>query len=232
MDNETLSLKNSESYLDVFQYSLKDVFSTIKLISYHYIKCCSEITVDIELSYLEKGLIVILNVFKIVLLYTKNLEVAKSYTLNSIYYFIEYLQQIHNRDTEVVFVSLTLNDAVLYVYRKSIYEISDSHKKKFKLNETEKMKFNVVKDMIILYQSMVLNIIGLNNVKIDIDKTTTEINKVDSLFETTVLKNSKNYLSKNLSVMMKNYSSIFDTSSAVSVEKILNNINDLLTASN
>ena len=74
MDNETLSLKNTDSYLNTFQYSLKDVFSTIKLISYHYVKCCSEITVEIELSYLEKGLAIVLNVFKVILLYTKNFK--------------------------------------------------------------------------------------------------------------------------------------------------------------
>jgi hypothetical protein len=230
MDNETLSLKNTDSYLNTFQYSLKDVFSTIKLISYHYVKCCSEITVEIELSYLEKGLAIVLNVFKVILLYTKNLEVAKGYTLNSIYYFIEYLQQINNKETEVVFVSLTLNDAILYVYRKSIYEISDAHKKKFKLNETEKMKLNVIKDVITLYQSLLVNVISSGNMKVDMDTTCVVMNKVDSFFESVLLKNSKNYLCKNLNIIIKNYSNIFDTTSNINVIDTIDKMNNLLSS--
>ena len=158
MDSKELSLNNMEFYNDKIRFSLKDVFFSLKMLLNSYIECCcDDLNSNIEKHYLEKGINIILNVFKIILMYTKNLEVAKLYTSNSIYFYIEYINQITRNDTEIHFVNLSLNDAILYVYRKSIYELSDSHKKKFVLDNEDNFKFKKIGYLTIIYQSLFLH---------------------------------------------------------------------------
>ena len=142
MDVKNLDLYNKTIDVSLFNVCLKIVDITNYYILYSFEGSFKDTTIT------QKGVDVILNVFAMILLYTKNLELAIEYTNNSIYYFIEYVTQISTTNTEFVFVNLTIKDAILYVYRKSIFEINDNHKRNFKCNPDETLYFEIVNSFI------------------------------------------------------------------------------------
>jgi len=230
MDSSHLSLKNIDIYMENMEVSLKDVYICLKQMFEQYIKCCLDANNKIDKYYIDKGINIIVNVFKIILMYTKNLDIAKKYAFNSIYYYIEYINQITNTDTEIVFINLTLNDAILYVYRKSIYEISDSYKKKFKLNADDNSKFNKIGELVLSYQSMYSTYFN----------TVTNINelepkvliKINTFFETLFNKKQLNYSDKLniLSKLSSNHSNIFEynKNTDIIIDDIINKMNNII----
>jgi len=116
---------------------------------------------DTEIT--KKGIDVILNVFSMIFLYTKNLDLAVEYTNNSIYYFVEYVTQISNKNTEFVFVNLTIKDAILYVYRKSIFEINETYRRNYTSCEDDTLYFDVVNNFIKTYSVILKEFIDNKN---------------------------------------------------------------------
>jgi len=91
MDISELTLKNISVYNEKMDVSLKDIYISLKILLEQYIKCCLDSNTSIDKYYIDKGIIIIINVFKLILLYTKNLEISKIYSFNSIYYYINFL---------------------------------------------------------------------------------------------------------------------------------------------
>lgn len=209
MDTSELTLKNNSIYKEKMNISLKDIYICLKTLLEQYIKCCLDSNTPIDKYYIDKGINIIVNVFKLILLYTKNLEVTKIYSFNSIYYYIEYINQISNKESEIVFVNLTLNDAILYVYRKSIYEISDSYKKKFILTDEDNLKFKIIGYLILSYQSIFSSYINTVN---DINKLSPSyFIKINSFYESLFDKKFIDYNNyESLKNINNNHSNIFE----------------------
>ena len=150
-----LDIKNIENYNDTVDTSLFNVCMKIVGIMNYYILYANE-TSFTDPGFTEKGIDIILNVFAMILLYTKNIELTAEYTNNSIYYFIEYINQISNNNADFVFVNLTLKDAVLYVYRKSIFEIDSDRRKVYVPRPDEHVFFDLVNQFITMY-SLILH---------------------------------------------------------------------------
>lgn len=77
-------------------------------------------TVPNAKSSLYIGINAIHRVFEFILLKTKNVENAYFYSQKSYYYYLEYMEQIHKSE-----FALNHMDAILFVYKKTIYEIQD-----------------------------------------------------------------------------------------------------------
>lgn len=112
----------------------------------------------------NKGIITIQNVFKFLLLYTKNIEMIKLYCEKAFMYYIEFIGQIGSDSTS--YLQLTCKDAILFVYKKTIYEISNDFKKMFELNDNEKKIIDII-DIFIkniyIYRTKLFTIYDLNN---------------------------------------------------------------------
>ena len=74
------------------------------------------------------GLNVIQHIFRIMFLYTKNLELTIYNTQQSIYYYVEYITQITDKEDNIFF-NLSIKDAVIYVYTRSVFEIKKAYVK-------------------------------------------------------------------------------------------------------
>lgn len=72
--------------------------------------------------FIIKGIEILGYVFKFFILYTKNIELTDYYSVKSIFYFIEFLQQMNNYKHDLL--NLTLQDAVMFVYKKTIFNIN------------------------------------------------------------------------------------------------------------
>ena len=227
MDTSNLTLKNSSVYKENMDISLKDIYSCLKLLIEQYIKCCLESN-TINKYYVDKGINIIINVFKLILLYTKNLEITKIYSINSIYYYIEYINQISNNESEIVFINLTVNDAILYVYRKSIYEISDSYKKNFTLSTLDNEKFKTIGYLVLSYQSMYSSYIN----------TVTNVNKlspsyfikINSFYESLFDKKKLDYNNyDSLTKLNINHSNIFENNNnTINIDNIIYKMNNIV----
>jgi hypothetical protein len=227
MDSSDLTLKNISVYNEKMDVSLKDIYISLKILLEQYIKCCLDSNTTIDKYYIDKGIIIIINVFKLILLYTKNLEISKIYSFNSIYYYIEYINQISNKESEIVFVNLTINDAILYVYRKSIYEISDSYKKKFALTDEDNLKFKIIGYLVLSYQSIFSSYINTVN---DINKLSPSyFIKINSFYESLFNKKMLDYSnSENLKKINNNHSNIFEYNNNNDIDNIIAKMNNII----
>jgi len=127
----TYSLTNYENYKSFLENSLNDIVDKYIALICEYLRFISE---NIKLKkkghfrfILTRGLETITHVFNNILLYTKNLEMAYYHGQKAFYYYVEFIGQISEEQN--MFLQLSSRDATLYVYKKTIYEINNEHKK-------------------------------------------------------------------------------------------------------
>jgi len=74
-----------------------------------------------------RGLETITHVFNFILFYSKNLEMAYFHSQKAFYYYVEFVGQINEEQN--MFLQLSSRDAIMCVYKKTIFEITNEHKK-------------------------------------------------------------------------------------------------------
>ena len=86
---------------------------------------------------IDRGLKTIDHVFKQLFMYTKNLEMVYFHCKKAYYYYIEFISQIGEENHD--FLKLTPKDAILFVYKKTIFSLDENFLKKFKSNKDDFM---------------------------------------------------------------------------------------------
>lgn len=121
----TFDINNIEHYQDSLSHTDKECFM-------HYVKIINEYIKDLDsrIFYqdnknkkyiLEKGLDIIRHIFLQFLLYSNNLVFTIEITEKGYLYFIEFIQQINEGSNASI--DLNINDAILFTYNKTIYDI-------------------------------------------------------------------------------------------------------------
>lgn len=151
------SLETLDNYLNTYDVPVSDMF-------HKYINLVSEFTgqasESINISNLDyykyviiKGIETITHVFRLLLLYTKNIELSYYNCKKALYYYIEFIGQIGEDNHE--FLKLTSKDASLFVYKKTIFAIQNSYRKEFKEdNDLNTIKTNNIWHMTELFLSV------------------------------------------------------------------------------
>ena len=127
------SLETLDNYLNTYDVPVSDMF-------HKYINLVSEFTgqasESISISNLDyykyviiKGIETITHVFRLLLLYTKNIELSYYNCKKALYYYIEFIGQIGEDNHE--FLKLTSKDAS-FLSIKTIFAIQNSYRKEFK----------------------------------------------------------------------------------------------------
>jgi len=111
---------------------------------------------------ITRGIDTITNVFLNLLLYTKNADLTYFHCQKSFYFYVEFVGQIS--EDEKMFLQLTSRDASVYVYKKTIFEITNECKKinDDSSNET-KEKLKIINSYVNIYKMFVYKIIENNN---------------------------------------------------------------------
>ena len=118
-NNINFSLNNENNYVEFVNYDSIKVIELYTNIINEFVEKSIEIkNIDNYDFILVKGVETISYVFKFIILYTKNLKLTNHYSRKSIFYFIEFLQQINKNKIE--FLNLSLSDAIVFVYNKTI----------------------------------------------------------------------------------------------------------------
>lgn len=124
-------LYNVGNYKPIIENTIQDILTKFVIIIIEYMRLIAEkITMKNKPYYkfiFQRGLETLIHVFSILFYYTKNLELTFYHAQKAIYYYIEFIEQIS--DENVSFLNLSSRDAVLFVYKKTIYEINNEYKR-------------------------------------------------------------------------------------------------------
>ena len=157
-----ISLQNIENYKSDYSHSTTEIFTKyIGVLNEYFSQCIENIHIK-NINYykyiLLKGAETVTHVFKILLLYTKNLPIVYAHCQKSLYYYVEFICQIGEDNHS--FLQLNSKDAALFVYKKSIFDINNEYRKEFSsLRDTCSITTNV-EILIRLYLRNIHNIIN------------------------------------------------------------------------
>ena len=116
------------------------------------------ITINTDKRYrfyiLSKGLEMLSNIMNITIMYTNNIDFAFHYCNKAYYYYIEFISQL---DTDNNHLELNIKDAIIFVYKKTIFEIKEpvSTINNCNINEDNVRKMETIKKMINIVNSYV-----------------------------------------------------------------------------
>lgn len=183
-----------------------------------------------------KGLEMLSNIMQIIILYTNNIDLAFHYCNKSYYYYLEFISQIDSDNNQL---DLTIKDAIIFVYKKSIFEIKEpiSTINNVNINQDNILKLDNIKIMINIINSYVKifkvkDIINLNinNISyIELQNFTDKhflkiINKVDKLY---LNENNYNKILSNFDNILNSTLKIFNKFNIINndTDKLENSIN-------
>lgn len=106
---------------------------------------------NIRYFIFKKGISTINYIFLIILYHTKNLEVAFYHAQNSYMLYIEFIEQI-NLTSSTDAIKITINDAIVFVYKKNIYFMN--HNIENNMIEQEKIIFKQTEELLKIYSCM------------------------------------------------------------------------------
>jgi hypothetical protein len=153
-------LYSIDNYRPTINCLLQDILTKFLTVVIEYLTIISEkITIKNRQYYLfilERGLETIIHVFSVLFYYTKNLELTVYHSQKAYYFYIEFIEQIS--DDNITFLQLSSKDAILFVYKKTIYELNNEYKKNLlEPNEDEKMLLNTLDIYIHFYKTIIIN---------------------------------------------------------------------------
>ena len=129
-----------DNYLAQYNVTAIDLFTRYLHIIKEFIAQSKDIACLRNTNYFKhvvvKGVETLTHAFRCLLMYTKNMELAHYNCKKAIYYYVEFVGQLEDDKHEAL--KLTLNDAVLFVYKKTIFEISQSFRKDYNSQSDEK----------------------------------------------------------------------------------------------
>ena len=106
---------------------------------------------------LARGLDTITHVFIMILFYTKNIELTYYHSQKSFYYYVEFIEQI--LDVQHTFLHLSSRDASIFVYKKTIYEINQEHRKETENNVHDDEQFKQINAYAQIYKEVPIELL-------------------------------------------------------------------------
>lgn len=159
-------LNNPDNYKKKLDYLWKEIIDKYLEVIMEYIKYIFE-NIKIKKINLSKyiiirGLDTLTHVFRFLLYYTKNLSMTFYNTQRALYYYVEFIDQIS--EEEVSYLKLTSNDAILYVYKKTIYQINEKHRNTMNnLKENDQKLFDLLNEYIYMFKTIIIEFIYEND---------------------------------------------------------------------
>lgn len=177
--------------------------SYVKIIHYYIVHYFENMNNKKKNIFIQ-GFNSITHIFLLLILYTKHLELTLYHCQNAIYYFIEYIGQITDKDDNMFF-NLTLKDAVVYIYTKTIYEINEEHKQNFRINTEEELKIQYLQSFVYTYNKIINIIINENSfINEEIETKKDKLTNLRSNIENFMIFYLSKYDYKSLDLKLRN----------------------------
>ena len=160
-DPSNKRLSDEENYKTSF--SLGDLDASLLVYNRIVANFVKDIAEDFAISDLsqfiyvvEKGVETITNVYKTILLYTRNIEMAEYHTEKACVYYIEFISQLGN--------DINVREAVLFVFKKTIFEINNECKKRVNISAEQNVYFNILNETTEFVHKFIKSVITDRNV--------------------------------------------------------------------
>jgi hypothetical protein len=131
-DNSNYVLYNISNYKPLINNTVTEILNKFVSVIVEYMQFIADkITVKNKLHYkfiFQRGIETLIHVFIFIFYYTKNLELTFYHTQKAFYFYIEFIEQIS--DDNITFLQLSSRDAIMFVYKKTIFDINNEYKKK------------------------------------------------------------------------------------------------------
>lgn len=156
----------------------------------------STINTDKRYRYyiLRRGLELLKTVMEIILIYTNNIDFAFYYSNKAYYYYIEFISQL---DTDNNHLELNIKDAIIFVYKKTIFDIKEpfSNLNNSNVNEANRLKIENFTTTIRVINSYIeiFKIKGIINREISNNECIENQNNYDKQFLRMITRIEKNY---------------------------------------
>jgi hypothetical protein len=159
-------LYNTDNYNSLIQNTSQDILTKFTEVIIDYIRLITEkINIKKKQYYVfifERGIEMIIHIFSIIFYYTKNLDLTFYHSQKAYYFYIEFIEQIS--DDNITFLQLSSKDALLFVYKKTIYELNNEYKKNVHALTTDEMNtLSSVDAYIVVYKKIIHFIINHKN---------------------------------------------------------------------
>ena len=169
-ENSNYLLSNVSNYKDNIDYTVNEILKNFVSAIIEYMRFIAEkITMKNKPYYrfiFEKGIEMLIHIFSIIFYYTKNLELSIYHMKKSYYFYIEFIEQIS--DNNVTFLQLSSRDAILFVYKRTIFELNQEYRKNMEEPTIEeKSILKVVDSYIYLYKNIAYFLINHKDFKYD-----------------------------------------------------------------
>lgn len=152
------SLYNVENYNLLIKNSSQEILTKFTEVIIEYMRLIAEkINIKNKQYYIfifERGIETLIHIFSIIFYYTKNLELTFYHSQKAYYFYIEFIEQIS--DDNITFLQLSSRDALMFVYKKTIFEINNERKKNFpKLTHDEHTIITYIDTHMHIYKKLV-----------------------------------------------------------------------------
>lgn len=163
------SLNNNENFKNEIYFDINDAIKKYSDLIIEYFKFIMDNIKIKNITLLKfiiiRGLDTITNVYLYLIYFTKNVDLTYFHSQKSYYFYVEFVSQIS--DDEKMFLQLTSRDATTYVYKKTIYDINNEFKKiNENVSEDYKLKMDIIKSYINIYQSFLIKIVQTKHIDI------------------------------------------------------------------
>jgi hypothetical protein len=192
-----------ENYKETFDYTKKDeVIKCYIAIVKEYLKLCGNNLVIQDNGYylfiLKRGLQTITHCFKMLFMYSKNLDIVEQNCNKGICYYVEFMGQIGEDSNS--YLQLNSKDATLFVYKKILFDIDEEFRKKYTLTHEEREYLNNINAILDVYIIVLNNLFDLEDKK---DKKIFLKNSCESSI--TILKNVIKFNLSDYNINLLNY---------------------------
>ena len=158
------NISNTDNYIKNNDYTIDDIFKKyVKLIEDLLILIKNQTftsNVKYEKYIIINGIKSITHIFSILFLYTFNIDLTIYHVNRAFIYYIEFIGQIG--DNNQTFLQLSSKDASMFIYKKTIFEIDEIHKKNIKFTNEHNIFLNKLNMLITLYNNLLYNFINTN----------------------------------------------------------------------
>uniref|UniRef100_A0A6C0IWM8 Uncharacterized protein n=1 Tax=viral metagenome TaxID=1070528 RepID=A0A6C0IWM8_9ZZZZ len=137
--DEIYNLTNICNYYSHITTPINEILSILMLLLKEYVTLIFK--KNIKNKYIiHTGLNTLLHVFHILFYYTKNLKLTCYYTQQAYHIYLDFIHALNNMSISVL--NLKTNDAVMFVYKKTIFEICNEYKR----NINNNISYNSIDD--------------------------------------------------------------------------------------
>lgn len=160
--NSDFNISNFKNFNSEFEsLDVHDVIDKFTLVINEFLLCTSQNIIVQNEKYLlfiiQRGLETLKHCFKILFMYTKNLDLTLHHCKKAYCYYVEFIGQIGDDNNS--YLQLNSKDATLFVYKKTIFEIDNEFKKKFNMEAYENQYINLISNIFECYYEVITYIL-------------------------------------------------------------------------